>query len=781
MLTLLVHECEATDQEALTLLEKTAQIAGLDFEMVPVSTWESILPQLNEPVLIVVLGNKPAKKVLQRDVASTKEAGNPEELVINGNVKCKVVVQLSPEYIIKMRQYKGGSSEKAIRLWTDVWSTIADMVEGVVHKRPKPTPMTDPRKILQLLTKLKDQHVTYDYETWGDVNALRPELCNEFRIVSIGLAWKEDGEIESAAFLFDRPRPASTILEAAWIYFLENGEGTRTCHNSRYEHKCNIKRFGRTWPSRCTLLRMHAVDELASLGLERVMAYCGVQWGKFKQEFGDTRINPIDAPVEKLLEYNGLDAHGTYHCDDFLTNVLETEGIEEVASMDEDFSMMLAWQEAWGMHVDQKRVSEETEHLTRECVRLEAKLRTHKEVRETEEWATKHIKGYSLFTQSGKPKKNPKEAIFNPSSTPMMRYLLMEKLGLEPSIEKKNGKETVKFDKKVLAKHVDAVPVVRDLNAYRSAKSMLTFLAMWNEFICSKSCVHSSYSQVIVITGRLSSSDPPLQNIPKVHRIRRVFTSRYEGGWMISADYAQQEPRLQAGFSGDKKLIESILAGKNLHAVVGAGLYGVSYESVIANKDGEIYDVGKKMNLGNSYGQTEYGLSKKTGKSVAECKNLLDVYNADFAGMYDWRQTMHEMAFRLGYVEDLFGARRHLAGAQSEDRWERERAFRQAGNAPIQMSGYRFMQIAASTMIRLFWERFKAEYMPGGKPPLLVGQVHDSAVVDTPNKRVDEVLGTIVDAMLVHNEMPYWKDRGMPMAVDIKIGRDLHEMKPVKI
>jgi DNA polymerase-1 len=300
---------------------------------------------------------------------------------------------------------------------------------------------------------------------------------------------------------------------------------------------------------------------------------------------------------------------------------------------------------------------------------------------------------------------------------------------------------------------------------------MLTgFLNKWEAFVDACSIVHSQYNQAKVVTGRLSSTDPPQQNIPKKHEVRRVYISRYKRGFIVNADVIQQEPRLLAGWARDAKMIEAINSGFDLHGFVASEIFRVPYEGDKTQKR----DIGKRMNLGMMYGQTEYGLAAKTGMSVPDALKLLHTYDRRFPDIAKQRAEWQRFAATHGYAEDMFGRRRHLPDALSKDKWLRERALRQASNYPIQRTALVF------TMITLGVAMEEIERQGWQEAMCICGTVHDSIIGDS----ADEVYrGRLIDIMIYavecHNHADYWKNSGVPMKADVEYGKNLYELVKV--
>lgn len=732
-----------------------------------ITTWDD-MSDVRPGDLLVLCGKESVKRVIpdKSDVKITKEAGKVFKIEIDG-VEFDTVLQLCPKYIERQKEARGGNAEKMLDLWADVWDQIGTIMKGVKVETPKVYAFRSAEKIIRLLEKvLSEGHqIAYDYEAHGDVSNLRPELCRDFYVDTIGIAYEEDGKIYSCSFPLDHKDAQFHLVEGSkerveilWRQII-NREN-HIAHFCRYEHKCNIKRFGGSAFLRDTLFQRHALHELADAGLERIMVFCGLLWGSFKDENDEYRKNPKDAPWKPLCQYNALDAYATIQCYNYMKKlILDEDRLFKIQDMDEKFSYHLAHMEMDGLQVDPAEVAKARAANRRATQDTLKKLRSTPEIKRTEKWAKENVKSMS----------RKDEVVFNPKSTPMMRHFVLDELKL--NIKDKTAKGGVKLSKDILSKYEDEYEVLSVLNDYRSREAMQIFLNKWDNYINPYGCVCSSYSQHIVVTGRLSSADPPLQNIPKGDPIRRVFVSRYgDEGILINADYAQQEPRLIAGWSGEQKLIDALVGGLDLHAFVAAEIYGLD----IAEVSGRHRDHGKRMNLGIAYGQTEFGLANKTDMSVDEAREFINTYNKRFPGVEGWRQDFHRQAIRLGYVCDLFGARRHLPDAQSTDQWKRNRALRQAGNYPVQGTAYRFTQISFGYLRRLFIER-------SVESARAVGQVHDSIVIDVKKSELEETLITVRDAMLVHNGLSYWKNRGVPMAIDLKVGPNLYEAEEIDV
>jgi DNA polymerase-1 len=290
------------------------------------------------------------------------------------------------------------------------------------------------------------------------------------------------------------------------------------------------------------------------------------------------------------------------------------------------------------------------------------------------------------------------------------------------------------------------------------------FIDKWSQYVSPKGLMHGQFSQAVTMTGRLSSTEPNFQNVPKNSIVKSVFVSR-SGGWLVAGDYAQQEPRLVAGISGDEKMKSALNDGLDLHRFAASEIFSVRFEDV----DDRQRDVGKRMNLGIIYGQTEYGLAQKTGLTLPDARALLKRYDVSFPGVARWKQEQVAFAVRNGYVRDLFGSRRHLPDVWNNDEQIRQRAYRQAGNSPIQSTAAKLTMLS----LCMLQERL---FLRGD----VIMQIHDSIVIDVSNEWLEEGVETLKECMLIHNAMHYWEPRGVPFKVDLKVGRNLKEMQDVK-
>lgn len=728
--------------------------------------WLSAIKSFN-PKVVLVLGAGAIEAVLCKKEKVGKLAGTSAVIDYNG-VKIPTVFGVNPKALDKARESKGGASEKLIESYFNTWELLLRVFHEGLTEIPPVTTITeygDVVKFLKTIQKTKSI-ITYDYETWGDRNTLRPELNDDFKILTCGVATKSGG------FAFPLQYPGhynkyqyQTVI-TEWLKTLELGKKNLVvAHNSKYEHKCNLKCFSETQPLKDTLLMSTTLNEIQSASLGQLASRCGIGWANYKTEMGDIQQNPIDTPLPELLTYNALDALITREVYMVLEKDVKKSKLSRVVRMREIFAQSLAEVETVGMHVNLQTVSVVKNQLSEELEKFKKQLYKSPQIHAVECWAKDNIKSFKEGSR------------FNAKSTTQMKRLCLDvlKLDVKPTIENKGtSKEKIKycFDKRALAKYEEKYPVIKTLQRIRSIEAMFTgFLNKWESFTCGNNCVHSSLNQEIVVTGRLSSTDPNLQNIPKrdaetggLALVRKVFDSRFKNGWIINADYKQIEPRLLAGISGDEGMIKALVGGFDLHRYVAAEIYGVKYDDVTDIQR----DLGKRMNLGTMYGQTEYGLSAKANISIEMAKELMAEYDRRFAGVAQFRKDCHSKVIRDGYIKDLFGAVRHLPDAQSNNYMVRNRALRQSANFVIQSTANSFCLIGLNRTQSIL-RNTKAE-------ALVTSTVHDSISAECSDKHLDLTCKLIKMALLVHNTAPYWKNMGVPMAVDIEVGKNLFDL-----
>ncbi|HDQ73763.1 MAG TPA: DNA polymerase I [Chloroflexi bacterium] len=358
---------------------------------------------------------------------------------------------------------------------------------------------------------------------------------------------------------------------------------------------------------------------------------------------------------------------------------------------------------------------------------------------------------------------------FNVNSTQQLSDALFETLGLPAQGVRRTKSGHYSTAASVLERLVDHHPIIKQILEYRSlAKLKSTYVDALPQMVHPETDrIHTSYNQTGTVTGRLSSSDPNLQNIPIRtdigRQVRRAFVA--EPGWkLIGADYSQVELRVMAHISGDPGLLDAFAQGEDVHASTAAAIMGVPIEQVTP----DMRRVAKAVNFGLSYGQTAYGLSGATDLTQAEAENFITTYFERFPRVREYIDTTKARATRQGYVETLSGRRRYfpeLLPGSNAPHQVRMAAERMAINAPIQGTAADIINIATINLHRALKTQ--------GLQARIILQVHDELVVETPNDEVKIV------ASLIREVMESAFDLRAPLKAELKIGENWEEMADV--
>jgi DNA polymerase-1 len=273
--------------------------------------------------------------------------------------------------------------------------------------------------------------------------------------------------------------------------------------------------------------------------------------------------------------------------------------------------------------------------------------------------------------------------------------------------------------------------------------------------------IHTTYAQTIAATGRLSSNDPNLQNIPirtaSGRRIREAFCVGEGFETLVTADYSQIEMRIMAHLSEDADLIAAFNSGEDFHTVMAAKVFSKDPGDI----DGGLRARIKAMNYGLAYGLSSYGLSQQLNITTGEAQGLMDDYFQRFGGVRDYLRSLVDEARQTGFTETILGRRRYLPDLQSDNRQRREMAERMALNAPIQGSAADIIKVAMLNVERALDE--------AGLASRMLLQVHDELVLEVAVGEKDQV------EQLVREQMASAADLSVPLDVSVGVGRTWHE------
>ncbi|MFQ5614347.1 MAG: DNA polymerase I [Anaerolineae bacterium] len=353
---------------------------------------------------------------------------------------------------------------------------------------------------------------------------------------------------------------------------------------------------------------------------------------------------------------------------------------------------------------------------------------------------------------------------FNINSTQQLSRILFEKLKLPAAGLKKTKSGHYSTAAGVLESLAGQHPIIDLILEQRTlAKLKSTYVDALPRLINpATGRVHTNYGQVGVSTGRLSSSEPNLQNIPirsaQGREIRRAFVT--EPGWkLIAADYSQVELRILAHIADDPGLLAAFERDEDIHAATAAAVLGIPLQDV----DKDQRRVAKAVNFGLAYGQTAFGLARSTGMSQDEARAFINTYFEQYPGVKRYIEDTRELAARQGYVETLLGRRRDFSNLANLSGPQRGRAEREAINMPIQGT--------AADIIKLAMIDLHAALDDGGFQARMLLQVHDEIVLEAPEAELEAVVP------LVHRVMSQAFALKVPLKVDVEVGYNWLEME----
>ena len=354
------------------------------------------------------------------------------------------------------------------------------------------------------------------------------------------------------------------------------------------------------------------------------------------------------------------------------------------------------------------------------------------------------------------------EPSLNLSSPRQIGIVLYEKLQLNPRV-KKTRTDSYPTDEETLTEIADRHPIVGKILEFRAIKKLLsTYIDPLPSLINpATGKVHTTFTQALTATGRLSSQGPNLQNIPirteRGMKIREAFVPSDPDGWIVSADYSQIELRLMAHLSGDPHLVEGFAHGADVHRATAARIFHVAPEAVTAEQRRHA----KVANFGIIYGISAFGLSQRMGISRTEARNFIEEYFRSYPGVKEYMDRVVAQAREKGWVETIFGRKRFLPDIGSKNAVARGLAERNAINAPIQGSAADIIKLAMIAVDR----RLAAE----GLQSRMVLQVHDELVFDVTAGERDRIVE------IVKQEMEGVCSLAVPLITECNYGKNWRE------
>ncbi len=427
---------------------------------------------------------------------------------------------------------------------------------------------------------------------------------------------------------------------------------------------------------------------------------------------GAKQISMAQADPSAVAEYAAEDADITLQLYGRLWPLLEETGQTELyRRIEAPLIPVLARMEFAGVFVDREILGESGAALTVEAARLEAEIRE----------------------MTGAPE-------LNVNSAKQLGDVLFGTLRIDPK-PKKTRTGQFRTDEEYLQSLSDKHPVIDKILEYRGLKKLLsTYIEALPQLIHpATGRIHTSFNQAVTATGRLSSTNPNLQNIPirdaAGREIRKAFTAPDHDHVIVSADYSQVELRIMAHLSGDEALQQAFRDGEDIHTATAARVFGVSLDEVTREQRRRA----KTANFGIIYGISAFGLATRLRIPRPEAKSLIDGYFTHYPGVKAYMDRVVAEARERGYVETIFGRRRYLRDIRSDNSMTRSLAERNAINAPIQGSAADVMKIAMIEVDRLLRQR--------GSAARIVLQVHDELVLEVPQTEVTAITALVSEAM----------------------------------
>ena len=347
----------------------------------------------------------------------------------------------------------------------------------------------------------------------------------------------------------------------------------------------------------------------------------------------------------------------------------------------------------------------------------------------------------------------------NVASPKQIGELVFEKLSLDPKARKPK-KGNWPTDEQTLQELSDRSPVIEAILDYRGLRKLLsTYIEPFGTYVSKiDGRVHTTFNQALTATGRLSSSNPNLQNIPirseQGREIRKAFVPGSEDNVLVSADYSQIELRLMAHFSGDEHLVSAFRQGQDVHRATASKIFGVALDEVTEQQR----RVAKTVNFGIIYGISPFGLAQRLHCSRSEAKRIIDDYFESFPSVRRFISETVEKAGNDMYVETLFGRRRYIPEIKSANGALRAFAERNAVNAPVQGTAADIIKLAMIAVDR----RLRKE----GLKSVMVLQIHDELLLDVPHDEIDVV------ERILKEEMEGVVTLSVPLTIECNYGKN---------
>ncbi|TXH22176.1 MAG: DNA polymerase I [Chitinophagaceae bacterium] len=604
---------------------------------------------------------------------------------------------------------------------------VEKQIQTIKDTAPDYSSVTSKEDILNLVQELQQyDEICFDTETTG-LDANQAALVGMSFSVQKGVAY-------FVPCPWDQAEITKEIL-AAFAPLFNDENKTWIGQNIKYDllilkwHGIELK--GKVFD---TMLAHYVIDPDGKRSMdvlsEQYLNYEPIHIDELIGKKGKGQGNMRDVALEKITDYAAEDADITLQLKQVFEPLLDQNEVRKVfIEVENPLVKVLTDMEYEGVKID--------EHFLNEySVLLEADAKNAEE---------------NVFRTAG--------VRFNLASPKQLGEVLFDKLKLDASAKKtKTGQYQTGEDvlQKLAAQGHD---IVKDILDYRElSKLKSTYVDALPQLVNPRTGrIHTTYSQAIAVTGRLSSINPNLQNIPvrtaRGREIRKAFIPRDAHHILLSADYSQIELRIVAAISGDENMSAAFKEGLDIHAATAAKVFGVAIEEVTK----EMRYKAKSVNFGIIYGQGAFGLADNLGISRTEAKAIIDSYKKEFSGIQKYMDHTINFARENGYVETLMGRKRWLKDINSSNFTVRGFAERNAINSPIQGS--------AADMIKLAMYKVHHAMKKENMRSKMILQVHDELVFDAHKDEVNELKPLILEnmetALLLPNQVPVIAECGM--------------------
>jgi DNA polymerase-1 len=615
----------------------------------------------------------------------------------------------------------------------DLFSSVGE--EVIVPTTPKNTientsheyyMATSEQELQTLISELKNA-TTFSFDT--ETSDLEPHSA-----YLVGLSFSTKAHTGWYVPISSNFEEAQKQLEIFNEIFSDTSK-TLVAQNYKFDFKM-MKKYGMKIQNRIfdTMLAHYVINADGKHGMdalsESYLNYKPVSIEALIGPKGKNQNSMAHLPAESIKDYAAEDADVTLQLAEIFQPELEKQGTTSVLeNIETPLIEVLANMEWEGIRVDKDFLNAYSVELGKELDIIEEKI-----------------------TELAGEK-------FNLDSPKQLGVILFEKLKITTEMKKtKTGQYSTGED--VLQRYLhthEIVPLILDYRELRKLKS--TYIdTLPNMINPITGRVHTNFMQAVAATGRLSSNQPNLQNIPirtsRGKEIRKAFVARDENHVLVSADYSQVELRIIAALSGDKNMIEAFQQGEDIHKATASKVFNVTLDEV--TKD--MRSKAKAVNFGIIYGQGPFGLAQQLGISRTEAKNIIEAYYTQFAALKTYQHQAVEDCRSRGFVETVLGRRRFLPDINSSNAISRSFAERNAVNAPIQGS--------AADVIKVAMAKIQTALKNANLKTRMVLQVHDELLFDTPKEEVEQVFA------LVKHEMENAVKLAVPLDVEIQAGNN---------